>query len=107
MTAVGRHVASAEGVVSTANAPADPRAGGRAIGRPMRSRSSPALASGRATFVNDIALPRTSYLAVVRSPYPHARIRSIDASAARERPGVLLVLTGENVRDRTHPIPMG
>ena len=52
-------------------------------------------------------LPRTTHLAVLRSPYPHARIRSIDASVARARPGVLLVLTGENVRERTRPIPMG
>ena len=87
--------------------PTEAGAGQPQLGRSIPARGSAALASGRGTFVNDIVLPRTTYLAVLRSPYPHARIRSIDACAALARPGVLRVLTGETVRERTRPIPMG
>ncbi|MGH7323395.1 MAG: xanthine dehydrogenase family protein molybdopterin-binding subunit, partial [Candidatus Rokuibacteriota bacterium] len=46
------------------------------------------------------------YVAFVRSPHAHARIRSIDTSAARRLPGVRLVLTGRDLRGHCAPIPL-
>jgi CO/xanthine dehydrogenase Mo-binding subunit len=53
--------------------------------------------SGRLMYADDLALPGLLYVAVVRSPYPHARIVSIDTEDARKVPGVHLVLTGADV----------
>src|SRR5207302_1165854 len=48
-------------------------------------------------YVDDIQLPGMLYMAVLRSPHPHARIVSIDASAAREAAGVEIVITGDDL----------
>jgi carbon-monoxide dehydrogenase large subunit len=77
------------------------------VGRSIPSRTNAALAAGRGTFVADLDFPGMAWLAVVRSPYAHARIRSVDATVARARPGVLLVLTGEDIADTLGPIPTG
>src|SRR5262245_43243772 len=53
--------------------------------------------SGQLMYADDLALPGLLYVAVVRSPYPHARIVSIDTEAARKVPGVHCVLTGTDV----------
>ena len=63
----------------------------------------PALIQGRATFTEDLTPAGTLYLAIVRSPFPHARITSIDASAAESAPGVWAVLTPEDVTDLSMP----
>jgi putative selenate reductase molybdopterin-binding subunit len=51
--------------------------------------------SGRATYTADVRLPGTLYGRVLRSPHPHARIRSIDVSKAEALPGVKAVITHE------------
>ena len=51
--------------------------------------------TGRATYTRDIQLPGMLYARVLRSPHPHARIRSIDTSAAEALPGVRAVITHE------------
>ena len=51
--------------------------------------------SGQTKFADDLALPRMLFGRILRSPYPHARILSIDTTRARALPGVLAVLTGE------------
>src|SRR6202521_4383284 len=56
-----------------------------------------ALLGGRGQFTDDVAAPGQTYLAFLRSPYAHARIASIDVSAARSAPGVLAVFTGAEV----------
>jgi carbon-monoxide dehydrogenase large subunit len=66
---------------------------GRSVPRPNAKR----LLAGRGRYVTDIALPRMLHVAYVRSPYAHARIVSIDATTAREMPGVRLVATGEDL----------
>jgi CO/xanthine dehydrogenase Mo-binding subunit len=53
--------------------------------------------TGRALYAGDVRLPGMLWGAVLRSPHPHARITRIDASAARQLPGVHAVLTGEDV----------
>ncbi len=52
--------------------------------------------TGKATYTGDVQLPGMLYASVLRSPHPHARIRSIDVSKARALPGVKAVLTHEN-----------
>jgi carbon-monoxide dehydrogenase large subunit len=63
---------------------------GRSVPRPNLAR----LTQGRALFVSDVMLPRMAHVAFVRSPYAHARIRSIDAARAKAVPGVIAVVTG-------------
>ena len=63
---------------------------GRAVPRPNLAR----LAQGRGQYVSDVTLPRMAHAAFVRSPYAHARITEIDATAAKAAPGVIAVVTG-------------
>ena len=65
-----------------------------ALGQPVPRFEDPRLLRGGGRYVDDIVLPRMVFGHVLRSPYAHARIRSIDASQARAAPGVLAVLTG-------------
>jgi aerobic carbon-monoxide dehydrogenase large subunit len=55
---------------------------------------------GRGTYVDDISLPGMLHGAILRSPYAHARIRSVDATAARAHPRVEAVLTGDDLLAR-------
>ena len=52
------------------------------------------LTQGRAQFVSDLTLPRMTHVAFVRSPHAHARIRRIDAAAAKQAQGVVAIVTG-------------
>jgi CO/xanthine dehydrogenase Mo-binding subunit len=60
-------------------------------------RDGRAKVTGRATYVSDVKLIGMAYAKVLRSPYAHAQIRSIDPSRAEARPGVYCVLTGNNL----------
>jgi len=73
------------------------------MGGTVRRREDPRLITGSATYVDDIVLTNMAYMSVLRSPYPHARIVSIDASEALSRPGVLAVVTGDDVADLVPP----
>ena len=55
--------------------------------------------TGAAKFVGDITVPGMLYGKILRSTYPHARIRSIDASQAEALPGVIAVLTAADIAD--------
>ena len=76
------------------------------IGRSLRRKDDPRLITGRARYIDDISLPGMLWAAFVRSPEAHARILSIDAAAARERPGVHAVFTGEDMTDLEGPLPL-
>ena len=67
------------------------------IGQPVPRLEDPRFITGRGHFVDDINLPRQLYGVVVMSPHAHARIKSIDTTAAKAAPGVLAVLTGADV----------
>src|SRR5713226_10104201 len=69
------------------------------IGKDIKRREDPDLLTGRAEFTNDVKLPGMLYAAVLRSPYAHARIVSIDTSAAKKLPGVHAVLTGSDATE--------
>ena len=63
------------------------------IGAKIHRREDPRLVSGHGRYADDFVRPETAYMSVVRSPYAHARIVSIDASAAKAAPGVVAVYT--------------
>jgi carbon-monoxide dehydrogenase large subunit len=65
------------------------------IGQPVRRVEDQRFITGTGRYTDDIDLDGQVYLAVVRSPEAHARIRSIDVAAARAAPGVLAVVTGK------------
>jgi carbon-monoxide dehydrogenase large subunit len=69
----------------------------RYMGNSVLRKEDPPLLTGQASFTDDIRLPGMLHFALLRSPHAHARIRSIDASAAMERPGVVAVFTGEDL----------
>ncbi|MFO0655373.1 MAG: molybdopterin cofactor-binding domain-containing protein [Polyangia bacterium] len=67
------------------------------IGKPRRRVDGRAKVSGETRYADDISLPRMLHCRLLRSPLPHARIVSIDASRALSQPGVHLVLTGQDM----------
>jgi carbon-monoxide dehydrogenase large subunit len=78
----------------------------RFIGKPIRRAEDGRLITGRGQFSDDFLLEGQTYAAIVRSPYPHARIRGIDSSRARKMKGVLGVFTGADcLADKLGPIP--
>jgi carbon-monoxide dehydrogenase large subunit len=76
------------------------------IGAPVKRREDAALLRGRGTFVDNMAPVGTVTMAVVRSPYGHARVASIDATAARASKGVIAVFTAADLKeDWKAPLP--
>jgi aerobic carbon-monoxide dehydrogenase large subunit len=75
------------------------------VGRSIPGLTNTQLAAGKGTFVDDIQLPGMAYMAVLRSPYAHARIRSVDTTKAGQLPGVLYAISGEEIQAHTNPIP--
>ena len=69
----------------------------QSVGKSERRVDSVKLATGRGTFVDDIAMPGMLHARLLHSPHAHARIKKIDASRARRMPGVVCVLTHEDV----------
>ncbi len=67
------------------------------VGTRMLRREDPALLSGEARFVDDLVVPGALHMAVVRSPYAHARVASVDLSAALAMPGVLAAFSGADL----------
>jgi CO/xanthine dehydrogenase Mo-binding subunit len=71
-----------------------------AIGQPVPQEEGPDKVSGKALYAADLMLPGMLWGKVLRSPYAHAKILSIDTAKARLVPGVHAVLTGQNLPDR-------
>jgi CO/xanthine dehydrogenase Mo-binding subunit len=69
----------------------------RVVNHSVPRRDGIAKVTGRAQYVSDLKLPRMAYAKVLRSPHAHARIVSIDTGRALAQPGVVAVLTGENI----------
>ena len=66
------------------------------IGQPVTRTEDPKFLMGQGQYVDDINIPHTTFGYVLRSPHPHAVIKSVDVAVARSAPGVVLVLTGED-----------
>ena len=77
----------------------------RYIGKPLKRKDDPRLIQGLAHYVDDIQLPEMHHAGMVRSPYAHARIRSVDTSKAKSAPGVVAVYTGADLRGAIGPVP--
>jgi carbon-monoxide dehydrogenase large subunit len=69
------------------------------IGQPVSRLEDPRFITGRGRYVDDIDLPRQCYGTVILSPHAHARIKSIDTAKAKAAPGVIAVLTGDDVKN--------
>jgi carbon-monoxide dehydrogenase large subunit len=78
----------------------------RFIGTPLPRTEDARLITGAGQFSDDFSAPDQCWLAVVRSPHPHARIRGVDFSNARAMPGVLGAYSGADcLADKLNPIP--
>ena len=75
------------------------------IGKRIVRNEDPRLLTGQAQFVDDVEIPGLLHAAFLRSDYAHARLLSIDVSAARQRPGVVAVFTAEDMGDDWQPGP--
>jgi carbon-monoxide dehydrogenase large subunit len=83
-----------------------PSGGNGYVGQAIRRKEDPRLITGKGTYVDDIKVAGCLHAAIVRSPEAHAKIVSIDKSAAEARPGVRAVLTGDDLADLLAPLPM-
>src|ERR1700760_3987421 len=76
------------------------------VGKRIKRREDPRLITGTATYVDDIQMPGMHHACILRSPHAAAKIRSINADAARQHPGVVAVYTGADVT-AVGPVPCG
>jgi aerobic carbon-monoxide dehydrogenase large subunit len=67
------------------------------MGHSMKRKEDPRFLRGKGNYVDDIQLPGMLHMDIVRSPFAHAKIKSIDSSRATKIPGVLAVITGETL----------
>jgi len=74
----------------------------KVIGKPFRKVDARAKCVGQTRFADDITLPRMLFAKLLRSPVPHANIKSIDISQASKLRGVIAIITGKDL-----PIPYG
>ncbi|HMF57877.1 MAG TPA: molybdopterin cofactor-binding domain-containing protein [Pyrinomonadaceae bacterium] len=74
----------------------------KVVGKPFRKVDARAKCTGQTKFADDIMLPRMLHCKILRSPEPHALIKTIDVSKALKLPGVRAVITGRDL-----PIPYG
>jgi carbon-monoxide dehydrogenase large subunit len=74
------------------------------LGTSVRRVEDPRFITGKGRYLDDIKLTGMSHLAILRSPYAHANIRSVDTSKARTKPGVLAVIVGADIP--WNPLPM-
>ena len=77
----------------------------RIFGSGIRRREDPRLITGQSSYTDDIQLIGLAHAAILRSPHGHARITSIDTSAAQSAPGVVAVYTGADIEGKLTPIP--
>jgi carbon-monoxide dehydrogenase large subunit len=75
------------------------------MGAEVKRKEDPRLITGTSTYVTDVALPGMLWVAFVRSPHAHARIKKIDTRDALKVPGVRMVVTGEDIRTLARPLP--
>jgi carbon-monoxide dehydrogenase large subunit len=72
----------------------------------VRRREDPRLITGAGAFVDDLRVPGCLHAAMLRSPHAHARIRTVDVSAARRAPGVVGVFVAADLGRAGEPIPI-
>ena len=77
------------------------------IGQRIKRSEDPRLLTGHGSYVDDIQLDNMLHLDILRSPYAHATIKAIDASAALTLSGVQAVYTGRELAAFLPPVPSG
>jgi carbon-monoxide dehydrogenase large subunit len=75
------------------------------VGNPRRRKEDARLITGRTRWTDNVVLPGMLHLAMVRSPFAHARITAVDTEAAKSAPGVVTVLTGADLADEQGALP--
>jgi carbon-monoxide dehydrogenase large subunit len=74
-------------------------------GQSLKRFEDPRLLTGQGAFLDDLTFPDMVYAAVLRSPHAHAHIRAIDTVAAHHAPGVVAVITAEDLMEVAEPLP--
>ncbi|MEM5338947.1 xanthine dehydrogenase family protein molybdopterin-binding subunit [Paraburkholderia azotifigens] len=69
----------------------------RMVGMPVKRKEDYRFLTGNGQYTDDIVLPAQTYAVFLRSPHAHARIKSIDTSAAKQSPGVVAIFTGADL----------
>ncbi|HET9829269.1 MAG TPA: xanthine dehydrogenase family protein molybdopterin-binding subunit [Nocardioidaceae bacterium] len=82
-----------------------PDAARKEVGNDRRRKEDQRLITGRTRWTDNIQLTGMLHVAMVRSPFAHARITGIDTTEAKAMPNVVLVLTGEDVKDEQGSLP--
>ena len=77
------------------------------LGQSLKRFEDPKLVTGRGSFVDDIKLPSMLHAVMVRSPHAHALIRDVDVGGARALPGVVAVVTGQDIAGVLRELPGG
>ena len=75
------------------------------LGRPRRRKEDARLVTGQTSWTDNLSLPGMLHLAFLRSPYAHARITSVDVSAARQVPGVVAAFSGADFAAEQGSLP--
>ncbi len=86
-------------------APPAPPSDSHEVGMPRKRKEDRRLITGRTKWTDNIQLPGMLHVAMVRSPYAHARITNVDVSQAKSADGVIAVLTGADVKDSQGSLP--
>src|SRR6266542_6768182 len=74
------------------------------VGAALSPRETRKLVLGRGAYVGDLTAPGLLHAAFVRSPHAHARLRGLDVTAARRGPGIVAVLTGDDLARVSAPL---
>jgi len=74
------------------------------LGTPVKRTEDPKFITGKGRYLDDIKLQGMVHMSILRSPYAHANIKSIDTSAAKTMPGVIAVFVGADIP--YNPLPM-
>src|SRR5574341_773309 len=69
------------------------------VGASIKRKEDPRFIQGKGSYVANLQLPNMAYVAIKRSPYGHARIKSINTKKAAQLPGVIAVFTGQDLID--------
>ena len=75
------------------------------VGTQFYRKEDHRLTTGRGRFFADIVKPGAVHIMFKRSDHAHARIKSIDVSAAKAMPGVIAVVTGDDIKDKILSMP--
>src|SRR5438105_15438 len=78
----------------------------KVVGQPLPKVDAMTRVNGTAVYADDIKLPRMLHCKILRAQAPHARIKSIDTSASRRIPGVIAVITGQELPIRFGIMPV-